>query len=206
MNKVATLTIVLVLGAGLCAAAPGTNVSFSPAGRPITPGAVVPAEIPGTLSLPSNAVGPVPAVVIGHASGGLMPEGPEADYVAALNAAGIATLVIDMWTPRQVPSGAAAFGGGGGEDHRPRAIGDTLPDAFGALKFLAAHPAIDRKRVGMLGFSWGAMLSVLAMQACWPCNAIWRRTRSGRICVSRRMRATGLFASRSSPVDPPPPP
>jgi dienelactone hydrolase len=164
MNKVATLTIVLMLGAGLCAAAPETNVNFPPVGQPITPGATVPAMIPGMLSLPPDTVGPVPAVVIAHASGGLMPEGPEPDYVAALNTAGIATLVIDMWTPRQVPSGQAAFGGGGGEDHRPRAIGDTLPDAFGPLRFLAAHPAIDRKRIGMLGFSWGAMLSVLAMQ------------------------------------------
>jgi len=42
-------------------------------------------------------------------------------------------------------------------------VRDTLPDAFGALKYLASHPAIDPQRIGMLGFSWGAMLSVLAM-------------------------------------------
>jgi dienelactone hydrolase len=39
---------------------------------------------------------------------------------------------------------------------------DTLPDAFGALKFLAANPAIDARRIGILGFSWGAAVSVLA--------------------------------------------
>jgi dienelactone hydrolase len=153
----------LALGVVACGDAAGKEVSFPPAGPPATPDAIVPAAVPGTLSLPPNAASPVPAVVIAHASGGLMPEGLEGDYVAALNAAGIATLVIDMWTPRQVPSGPAAFGGDGGADRRPRAIGDTLPDAFGALKFLAAQPAIDRKRIGIMGFSWGAMLGVLAM-------------------------------------------
>lgn len=74
----------------------------------------------------------------------------------------MATLVIDMWTPRGVPAGAAAFGGLGGIDRRPRTPVDTLPDAFGALKFLAANPAIDARRIGVMGFSWGAALSFLA--------------------------------------------
>src|SRR5260370_40813627 len=78
---------------------------LSPMGPPDTPGAVVPAAVSGTLSFPQNASGRVPAVVVAHDSAGLTPEGPESDYVAALNAAGMATLVIDMWTPRHVPSG-----------------------------------------------------------------------------------------------------
>src|SRR5215813_14120048 len=75
------------------------QVSFSPAGQPSTYGASLPAAIPATLSLPRNAVGRVPAVVIAHGSAGLIPSGPEPNYVAALNEARIATLVIDMWTP-----------------------------------------------------------------------------------------------------------
>jgi dienelactone hydrolase len=67
-----------------------------------------------------------------------------------------------MWTPRGVPAGAAAFGGFGGVDRRPRTPADTLPDVFGALKFLAANPAIDARRIGIMGFSWGAALSLLA--------------------------------------------
>jgi dienelactone hydrolase len=47
-------------------------------------------------------------------------------------------------------------------DRRPRLPPDTLPDAFGALKFLAANPAIDARHIGILGFSWGAAVSVLA--------------------------------------------
>jgi dienelactone hydrolase len=156
-------TLLLALGVAACGAAPGEMVSFSPIGPPDTPGAMVPAAVPGTLSFPQNVSGRVPAVVIAHDSAGVTPEGPESDYVAALNTAGIATLVIDMWTPRHVPSGPPAFGADGGSDRRPRSIADTLPDAFGALAFLAGHPAVDPRRIGIMGFSWGAMLSVLAM-------------------------------------------
>jgi uncharacterized protein len=138
-------------------------VSFAPAGPAATPGAVTPKAIPAKLSVPSSATERVPAVVIAHAGSGLTAEGPEPDYVAALNAAGIATLVIDMWTARGVPPGPAAFGGKGGDDRRPTSVRDTLPDAFGALKYLVGHPAIDPQRIGIMGFSWGAMLSVLAM-------------------------------------------
>ena len=138
------------------------EVSYSPAGMPVAPGASPPSSIPATLNLPRNAVGSIPAVVIVHASGGLLPNGPEPDYVAAFTEAGMATFVIDMWTPRGVPAGAAAFGGLGGIDRRPRTPVDTLPDVFGALKFLAANPAIDARRIGVMGFSWGAALSFLA--------------------------------------------
>jgi uncharacterized protein len=136
------------------------TLSFAPAGPASTP---VPKAIPAKITLPPRATGRVPAVVIAHAGSGLTAEGPEPDYVAALNAAGIGALTIDMWTARGVPSGPAAFGGNGGDDRRPPSVRDTLPDAFGALKYLADHPAIDPHRIGIMGFSWGAMLSVLAM-------------------------------------------
>src|SRR5260370_21955573 len=38
-----------------------------------------------------------------------------------------------------------------------------MPGGFGALKFLAEPTAIDPRRIGIMGFSWGAMLSFLAM-------------------------------------------
>jgi len=162
IGRISTI-LLLALGVAACDGAVGEKVSFPPRGPPDTPDAVVPAAVPGRLSFPRDVSGRVPAVVIAHDSAGLTPEGPESDYVAALNGAGMATLVIDMWTPRGVPSGPPAFGGEGGEDRRPRWIGDTLPDAFGALAFLAAQPAIDPRRIGIMGFSWGAMLSFLAM-------------------------------------------
>jgi uncharacterized protein len=101
------------------------------------------------LRLPSNARQPMPAVVIVHGSSGVDSRGNS--YAAELNAAGIATLEIDMWSAR---------GLAGGND-RPKGVPLTLPDAYGAFKLLAAHPAIDAKRIGIMGFSWGGVVSML---------------------------------------------
>jgi dienelactone hydrolase len=87
----------------------------------------------------------LPAVVILHGSAGVDSRGDF--HEAALNAAGIATLQIDMWEAR-------GLGGGAG---RPAAPILTLPDAYSALAFLAARPEIDAARIGVLGFSWGGV-------------------------------------------------
>jgi dienelactone hydrolase len=93
------------------------------------------------------------AVVIVHGSAGVDSRG--ATYAAALNAAGLATLEIDLWAARGVTSPA----------ERPRAVSDTLPDAFAALAFLAARQGIDRARIGVMGFSWGGVVSMLTATA-----------------------------------------
>jgi len=90
----------------------------------------------------------LPAVVILHGSAGVDSRGDF--HEAALNAAGIATLQIDMWEAR-------GLGGGAG---RPAAPILTLPDAYSALAFLAARPEIDAARIGVLGFSWGGVNSL----------------------------------------------
>lgn len=90
----------------------------------------------------------LPAVLILHGSAGVDSRGDF--YEAALNAAGIATLQIDMWEAR-------GLGGGAG---RPAAPILTLPDAYSALAFLAARPDIDATRIGVLGFSWGGVNSL----------------------------------------------
>lgn len=87
----------------------------------------------------------LPAVVILHGSAGVDARGDF--HEAALNAAGIATLQIDMWEAR-------GLGGGAG---RPAAPILTIPDAFSALAFMAARPEIDAARIGVLGFSWGGV-------------------------------------------------
>ena len=119
-------------------------VSFPALGSP------TPLQVAGVLSLPTGASGRVPAVVIAHGSGGVDSRG--AFHARALNEAGIATLEIDMW---------AARGLSGGSEGRPQAVSETMPDAWGALKFLSAHPAIDGAHVGLMGFSWGGVMSML---------------------------------------------
>jgi len=114
-----------------------------------------PLSIQGRLSLPRQARlpgGPVPrklpAVLILHGSAGVDARGDF--YEAELNAAGIATLQIDMWQARGIVNAS----------QRPAAPVLTYPDAFSALNFLAQHASIDGDRVGVLGFSWGGLVSL----------------------------------------------
>ena len=106
----------------------------------------------GELRIPTQPAGAAkgPAVLIVHGSGGVDSRG--GSYANALNAAGIATLEIDLWSVRGVMS----------PGDRPRAVADTLPDAFAALGYLAARREIDPKRIGVMGFSWGGVVSMLS--------------------------------------------
>jgi dienelactone hydrolase len=114
-------------------------------------GTATPLQVAGRLSLPTNAQGKVPAVVIAHGSGGVDTRG--SFHAQALHEAGIATLEIDMWSAR---------GLSGGAEGRPRAVAETLPDAWGALKYLSAHSSIDASRIGIMGFSWGGLMAMLS--------------------------------------------
>ena len=108
-----------------------------------------PLTVAGQLRVPQGLPGPLPAVVIVHGSFGV--DGRGAAMAGTLNAAGIATLEIDLWSPRRL-AGALA---------RPSHTAETLPDAFGALRYLAGRPEIDGGRVGITGFSWGGGVSML---------------------------------------------
>ena len=94
----------------------------------------------------------LPAVLILHGSAGVDSRGDF--YEKALNEAGIATLQIDMWEARNVS----------GLSNRPQLPVFTYPDAFGALAFLSKHPDIDPNRIGVLGFSWGGVVSLAASE------------------------------------------
>ena len=119
--------------------------------------------IQGKLSVPREGGHPqggpgrhgnrkLPAVLILHGSSGVDARGDF--YEAALNEAGIATLQIDMWQAR----GYSAPG------QRPAAIYLTYPDAFSALAFLSKQPNLDPARIGVLGFSWGGLVSMGAAE------------------------------------------
>lgn len=129
--------------ASAAAPEPYAYVSFRVAGDGTT-------VVAGRLTLPQAAPRPLPAVVIVHGSAGV--DSRSIDHAEALQHAGIATLEIDMWSARWPE---------GGPLRRPRGVPETLPDAFGALKFLASHQAIDKTRIGVMGFSWGGVVSML---------------------------------------------
>lgn len=94
----------------------------------------------------------VPAVLILHGSAGIDARGDF--YARALNAAGIATLEIDMWEARGVAT----------PEQRPPLPIFTYADAFAALDFLSSQEGIDPLRIGVLGFSWGGVVSMAAAE------------------------------------------
>ncbi|MGD0191425.1 MAG: alpha/beta fold hydrolase [Rhizomicrobium sp.] len=90
------------------------------------------------------------AIVIVHGSGGVDSRGQCAS--AALNAAGFATLELDLWAARGVAS----------PQERPKHVAETLPDAFAALDYLSHRRGIDPARIAIMGFSWGGVVSMLS--------------------------------------------
>lgn len=92
-----------------------------------------------------------PAVILLHGSAG--PSTREGGYAEALHAAGFVTLEPDLWSAR---------GLGGGSEGRPKTVPETLPDLYGARAFLAARPDVDAARIGVIGFSFGGVMAMLA--------------------------------------------
>lgn len=101
------------------------------------------AAVSGELRIPESKRERLPAVVIVNSSPGF--DGRGAFYAESLNQAGIATLEIDMLQGRGIPAS-------------PR---DNMPHAYQTLQHLARHPRIDETRIGIMGFSWGAIISLL---------------------------------------------
>lgn len=107
-------------------------------------------NIPAIYRLPVGT-GKVPVVVLLHGSGGLDSRGTL--HAQDLARMGVATLELDMWGARGVDGGAKT---------RPARVHDTLPDLFGALAWLKQQPRIDTQRIGVMGFSWGGAMTMLA--------------------------------------------
>jgi len=91
------------------------------------------------------------AVLIVHGSGGVDSRG--AYHSSTLNREGFVTLEIDLW---------AARGWLGRQFGRPKTVSETLPDAFAALEFLRGLEGVDPERIGLVGFSWGGVVSMLS--------------------------------------------
>lgn len=113
-------------------------------------------DVAARLSVPSGDGAPYPAVIIAHGSGGVDGRGPL--YARRLNEAGIATLEIDMWSAR---------GLSGGLD-RPDHVSETLPDAYAAKAFLTDRDDIRAEDIGLMGFSWGGVMAMLAAGGSTP--------------------------------------
>jgi len=108
--------------------------------------------ITGELYLPPGGA-KVPAMIVHHGSGGITDE-RERRYARELVKMGVAALVLDSFTGRGVTSTV--------RDQSAVSTNDMLGDAFAALKILAGHARIDGARVGIVGFSKGGSVALLA--------------------------------------------
>jgi len=123
--------------------------------------------IAGALFKPPGA-GPFPGVVLMTGCAGLNPPDEIAMQKAAIDhllARGVATLLVDPFTPRNEPEGICAnlnektfvqYATRGGND------------VVAALKVLKAMPDIDPNRVFLQGYSWGAISSLFATDPKTP--------------------------------------
>lgn len=102
------------------------------------------------LRIPKNITTPAPAVIILHTTIGVDSTG--SFYASKLNKEGIITLELDMWSGRGLTGGASG---------RPSSPQETLADAYTALAYLAQRPEVDSNKIGLLGFSWGAVVTML---------------------------------------------
>lgn len=107
----------------------------------------------GTLFLPKAASPdrPVPAMVILHGSGGIQP-GREFRYAEFFTDMGIAAFVVDYYASRGVSATTPYV-----MKTMAATEVDVMADAYSALKILATHPAIDKTRIGVTGYSYGGM-------------------------------------------------
>lgn len=145
---------------------PGIAVSW-PSASPFAPEDIgaAPADDPptaalGRLYMPPGHHAPrsVPAVVLLHGSGGILPS-RELTYAPQLARLGVAALVVDSFGARR-ERGTAFI-------ERLMNITETmvLAEAYSGLGFLAARPEIDLRRVVLTGFSYGAMAAMYALYA-----------------------------------------
>jgi dienelactone hydrolase len=116
----------------------------------VTRGAHAKAWITGTLSFPEAATGPVPAVVVLHGSSGVKPG--EWVWAKRMNEMGFASFVVDSFTGRGIKNTEA--------DQGQLSMSADIADAYMALRLLSTNPRIDKKRVGVMGFSRGGIAAL----------------------------------------------
>ena len=163
LAPLAALALGLVAGTDTADAEPVTSLADGRAGRvefrsvtPSGPTALVQrtadgAVVAGHLALPSGVTGRVPAMVIAHGSGGILP-GREDAWARRLQALGIATFAVDSFGPRGIATTA--------RDQSQLSTMANLADALAALRLLATHPRVDPARIGVIGFSRGGQVAL----------------------------------------------
>jgi dienelactone hydrolase len=129
--------------------------------------ATTPRTIAGELSLPNVETAKLPAVIVIHGDGGLVPNHPP--WIRALNRAGFAVFTVDSYSGRGAFAKANGFVFIEGNANAP----SRMVDAYRALDRMARHPRIDPDRIALMGFSGGGTaVRYAAMQRFAPLRAM----------------------------------
>ena len=111
-----------------------------------------PVTISGTLKMPQEVAGKVPAVIILHGAGGVN------DYyfevADILNEMGIVAFVVDSFGPRGIASGVDIL------KKLFHSYSTRISDAYAALELLSTHPKIDKRKIAVMGYSHGAAVAL----------------------------------------------
>ena len=104
-------------------------------------------KLSGVFTRPAGATGNVPVMVIMHGSGGVT----ETNWVWSrfFLEMGIATFVVDSFGPRGIKTTTL--------DQSQLNYGASTADALRALKVVSELQGVDTKRIGVIGFSRGAL-------------------------------------------------
>jgi dienelactone hydrolase len=104
------------------------------------------AHVRGMLRIPETGATRLPAVLVLHTSAGAYNDVHSDAFIEVLNRAGLATLWIEMFRDKAA---------------RPRSTREVLPLTFGSLLYLATQPRIDPQRIGVIGFSYGGVVTLI---------------------------------------------
>jgi dienelactone hydrolase len=111
-----------------------------------------PVTLTGVLRLPKPGTDRLPAVILVHGSGGITSY--VTDWEQDLNALGVATFIIDSFTPRGIDNTRY--------DQSKLSRLAMVFDVYRALELLAKHPRIDPSRIAVMGFSRGGQAALNA--------------------------------------------
>lgn len=126
-------------------------VGCAPQVRFTSPDPAQPVALSGSLYRPEG-LGPFPAMVLLHHCGGLTQN--IRNWALWFRSEGYVALAVDSFSPR----GATIVCG----TRRNPTAREVALDAFGALAHLRSLPFVDPERIGVIGWSYGAMAALQA--------------------------------------------
>ena len=144
-----------------------------------------PAGISGELRFPEGK-GPFPAIVLAHGCNGN--RSVERTWGQVLRGWGYATFNVDSFRGRGISEVCTQIG--------VLVPLQRVPDAYGALRLLAAHPRIDPARIALMGFSHGGALTMLASTAWAKETYAPRGAPSFRAFIPFYPNCNGVFPER----------